>query len=222
MLKKSYFKEQKKKVDELIRTPLLELVLIHLPHLQPNQRQQDDMWEVVAIKLNNTDFEERDAELVEVPTFNGFSVKKAYEELMASFKNSVRDVNKDVALHSPGMTLNLQNPHIPVRELYTQRHNRILCELFFLSHYDVEVMANLAKERVEAQHKAAFEKHFGGDDESGAPVALDRLVASSEKDKIQRLESRLEEKSKRIEFLENEIRRLLDLNHELVANQSGH
>ena len=52
----SFFKQEQERIESIIKEPLLEYVFQDLPHLQTTKEQQDDIWEMIAIKLNTDQF----------------------------------------------------------------------------------------------------------------------------------------------------------------------
>lgn len=268
--KLSYYEKERTRIEILIREPLLELILIHLPHLQPTETQQEDTWEIIAIKLNNYNFEryvtdkENGFDNVEdLPTFNGPFVKDLYHKLLTTFTQNVIYVNRDINLplvprHELGEPTSsfFQNLKLPIRSKYTTRYEKILCELFYLDGYDIEILTKLSKERLKQIQNIAFDKHFDdakvnvssddssnekqqelldqSDDKNSLQVdkndnasafntsfdshqMLGRVRQQLEKERLKRYEEELVEKNKRLEHLDNENRRLLELNHELVV-----
>ncbi|KAK7684026.1 hypothetical protein QCA50_013002 [Cerrena zonata] len=186
--KNSYYKEEQKRIRDSIKGPLLELVLWHLPHLQPSESAQQDSWEMIAIKLNNRNFDlsvgtdHQD----EMPTLNGGFIKGIYDDLMKKFVGNIRA--------------------------------------------GIEIMAQLSKERLEKEYRhlqhsinepTPLDERTKTRSYSDSKNQLDQLKEKLELEKLKRYQEELEKKAKRVEFLDNENKRLLELNHELVLQLQG-
>lgn len=227
-----------------VKVQLLELVLKYLPHLQSTTQKKDDYWEVVAIKLNSHKFEteenqvyihgrksshsdlEKKMPVSELPTFSGAFVKNMYEELMKQFKQNVYYTNQKLSI--TGFELSgddktwYRTPCLPIRGAYNSREDRLLCELFYLDGYDVTLMAELSKERFEKLQRQEFEELMEetGDNEAeskGSHLVVDNAKLTFDREKLKQYEEELAKKMERIEFLDSQNKKLLELNHQLVS-----
>lgn len=224
------------------------MVLTYLPHMQKTVQQKDDYWEVVAIKLNSYRFETEEKHvyihgrkqspsdqpakmpLAELPTFSGPFVKNMYEEIMEKFKDKVYYANRDSSITSlelsgPDKTW-YRTPSIPVRGAYSTRCDRILCELCYLEGYDVVLLAELSKERFEKNQRREFEEMMKEIDDNQADsngndshAMVDKAKLMLDRNKIEQYEQDLAKKIERIEFLDKQNKKLLELNHALVSQQ---
>lgn len=248
MGRNSYFHQEQKKIMGTVKVPLLELVLRYLPHLQSTTQKKDDYWEVVAIKLNSHQYETEENQVYihgrknshtdldlkmpvsELPTFSGAFVKNMYEELMKKFKENVYYVNLKLSIS--GSELNGSDkasyriPNMPVRGAYSSREDRLLCELFYLDGYDVALMAELSRERFEKQTRQEFEALREDTDATGAEwkgshLVVDNAKLTLDREKIKQYEQELAKKMERIEFLDSQNKKLLELNHALVSGGRG-
>lgn len=235
--KNSYYQEEQKRIRDSIKGPLLELVLWHLPHLQPSESAQQDSWEMIAIKLNNRNFDlsvgtdHQD----EMPTLNGGFIKGIYDDLMKKFVGNIRYVNSSAGVYSTPRVCNNRDPlyetlYFPIRGTYKDKCNQILCELFYLDSAGIEIMAQLSKERLEKEYRhlqhsinepTPLDEKTKTRSYSDSKNQLDQLKEKLELDKLKRYQEELEKKAKRVEFLDNENKRLLELNHELVLQLRG-
>lgn len=228
----SFFRKEQERVEKLIKDPLLELILTHLPHLQSTVAEQEDTWEIVAIKVNSYPYETNTGEDTEIPTLNGPYVKEVYGKLMKDFMLRCYYLNRDSNVFQSNITTDRNaalytTAHLPVREILTLHADRILCELYYLKGYDVEVLTKLSKERYENSQRKTFEDRFKAmtaepADEGakysagGTATQLQNLKAQQEKQKLQDIEKELSKLQLKVEQLNLENKRLLELNHELV------
>ena len=97
----SFFKQEQERIESIIKEPLLEYVLQDLPHLQTTKEQQDDIWEMIAIKLNTDQFQSKltstdnnNKEVDEIATLNGPYIKDVYIKLMDDFMQRVYSINR--------------------------------------------------------------------------------------------------------------------------------
>ena len=118
-----------------------------------------------------------------------------------------------------------------------ERTDKLLCELFYLKGYDIEVMAKLSKERFEEQqrnehknklavannlnqdqepHKESLDNTSADDDKEKTHKALEQMKEQLGKLKLDFYEKEFVKKNKKLDQLNNENKRLLELNHELV------
>ncbi|CUM65167.1 uncharacterized protein PRCAT00002795001 [Priceomyces carsonii] len=242
----SFYKKEKKRITAIIKEPLLEYVLMYLPHLQWGDQAKGDMWEVVAISLNNHEFTVDPKQSSEVPqgaylpTFNGTYVKEIYDQLMSDFR--VRFVIHNDSPNRSSLY------HLPMKEVLDDRCDRLLCELFYSCSHDVEVMSNLSKERYEKQYRAVYEQitsslglslnvkegdKFSDEETAKLDESLDnkeepstrRMLNNAQRNqfnlKIESLEKELEKRDKRAEQLTEENKRLLELNHDLILQMKN-
>ena len=218
----SYYKKEQKRIIEEVGELLLELVLQFLPHLQFHESARLDMWEVVAIKINNLRVSQQVAEtrgdiekVEEIPLLNGLFVTELYEMMMKEWKQ------KHISL----------NPHThqwtrpeDIKASMSTHRDALLFQLYQLTGYGYEVMADLAKERLEASHRFVYSKEFdGGDDHE--PTTLAELLAKHRNNqsdvKLELLEKELKKTQQKLALVEAENKRLLELNHELLQQMGG-
>ncbi|CAN3371753.1 hypothetical protein DIURU_002967 [Diutina rugosa] len=218
----SYYKKEQKRIIEEVGDLLLELVLQFLPHLQFHESARLDMWEVVAIKINNSRVSQQVAEtrgdiekVEEIPLLNGLFVTELYEMMMKEWKQ------KHISL----------NPHThqwtrpeDIKASMSTHRDALLFQLYQLTGYGYEVMADLAKERLEASHRLVYSKEFdGGDDHE--PTTSAELLAKHRNNqsdvKLESLEKELKKTQQKLALVEAENKRLLELNHELLQQMGG-
>jgi len=204
----SYYRNEKERLKKLIEEPLLELVLQHLPHLQIGKEQQDNTWEVIAIKINNQLIKENFEAMNDVPTLNGLFVKDIYEGSMKEFKRGIPfnyEQHGDIEM---------------VRRGLTSRKQHLLLEIFLLLSYDIEVMAKLAKEHYEENQRKIFKHNMSPETSEYNPEnLLEKFQQNHENVKLQVIEEELEKRAKKIQQLADENKQLLELNHELLEGQ---
>mmetsp|Transcript_7456 Transcript_7456/g.9248 ORF Transcript_7456/g.9248 Transcript_7456/m.9248 type:complete len:271 (+) Transcript_7456:174-986(+) len=250
----SFFKQEQERIESIIKEPLLEYVLQDLPHLQATKEQQDDVWEMIAIKLNTNQFrsvltstDNNNKDLDEIATLNGQYIKDVYLKLMSDFLQRVYTINRYSQVFKAEYTrppaggqapIGYATFSLPIREVLTERIDKLLCELFYLKGYDVEVMAKLSKERFEEQQRNDFKtklsivaaSHMNQDKEvhkesldgtfdsiEKTHKALEKMKEQLEHLKLDFYEKEFEKKNKKLEQLNKENKRLLELNHELVT-----
>lgn len=219
---KSFFDQERKRVEKLIKTPLLELVLEYLPHLQLSVQEQDDCWEIIAIKLNDIQFKEKIKlnikQMEELPTLSGAFVKELYFTIMKEFQMAVSDFNMENRIYRAEIV----NPHsqqstmffafrLPVKDAYTERDDIICCELFYMKALDVETKAKLAKER------------FYNNVKNGPQYTkqeLERAKDDLDKSRLDDALKELEKLQKKIENLDRENKRLMELNLSLLEDMN--
>lgn len=221
----SFFRKEQARVESLIKEPLLELILTHLPHLQPSVAEQEDTWEIVAIKVNSYPYDTTTGEDAQIPTLNGPYVKDVFDKLMKEFVLRSLYVRSNLMMYQVTLASDATS-QLPVREALTLRVDRILCELFYLKGYDVEVLTKLSKERFENNQRKSFEERFKTmnavhsdekTDEVGETVTqLHNLKVQQEKQRVQDYEKELAKLQQKVEQLKSENKRLLELNHELL------
>lgn len=202
----SYYEKEQRRVQELIREPLLELVLELLPHLQRTASARLDVWEVVATRLHTLWYERAlllKEKTDEIPVLSGQFVQEMYDRLMEGF-----DARFNLSTQGPRGHMHMVEPLLPLREQFSARGDRLLCELFYLRGYDVEVMAKLSRERLEQSQRAAEAGPGAGLVEAEQHRLLQHRFAL--------LERKLEEKERQLQKVMDENKRLLELNHELV------
>lgn len=247
--KNSFFKQEQERIESIIKEPLLEYVLQDLPHLQNTTEQQDDVWEIIAIKLNTDQFQssltgnDNNNEVDEISTLNGPYIKEVYSKLMSDFTQRVYSMNRYSQVYKTEYTrppdgssapIGYASFSLPIREILTDRIDRILCELFYMKGYDVEVMAKLSRERFEEQRRADYKTKLTTDKDStkipdseslGGRIeneqedthsTLQHAKEQQEKLKIDVYEKEFVKKNQKIDQLNKENKRLLELNHELI------
>lgn len=219
---KSFFDEERKKLKEVLKLPLLELVLEYLPHLQDTEREQDDTWEVIAIQLNGHQFNDAinpdkhsdtKYSIDELPLLNGVFVKELYQEYMASFESEVRRHNMEKRIYktrvipSDGPDQSMYYAfNLPVKESYSAPEDIICTELFYLKTFKIETKANLSKQRL-------FKKLT-----DPQTPQVDTLVVKQqvENDKVEACLREIKRKDARIDNLDRENKRLMELNQTLL------
>lgn len=211
----SFYEKEQSRIKELIKQPLLELTLQHLPHLQSSKSSRQDVWEIVATKLNTYAYEQSlnpSEKIDEIPILSGIFVEEIYNTLLDKFTKKLPYLNYNGAL--------VKAP--PQRDWYTERTDRLLCELCLTSGYDIELMAKLGKEKLENDlRRATEETETANVEEDGvaSPSTSNALQREKEKQlekRIALLEQKLEEKNSQLEKLTNENKRLLELNHDML------
>jgi hypothetical protein len=204
----SYYRNEKERLKKLIEEPLLELVLQHLPHLQIGKEQQDNAWEIIAIKINNQLIKDNFEAINNIPTLNGLFVKDIYESSMKEFKRGIPfnyEQTGDIEM---------------VRRGLTTRKQRLLLEIFIMLSYDIEVMAKLAKEHYEESQRKIFQHMMSPEKIDYNPEnLLDQFQQNHDNVKLQVFEEELEKRAKKIQQLVDENKQLLELNHELLEEQ---
>lgn len=220
----SFFDQERKRVEKLIKTPLLELVLEYLPHLQLTVQEQDDCWESIAIKLNDIQFKEKIKQNIkdmeELPTLSGAFVKELFLTIMKEFQKAVYYFNMENKIYRA----EIANPHsqqstmffafqLPVKDAYTERDDIICCELFYLKALDVETKAKLAKERFYNNVKNGVD--FTKQELERTKVDLDSGRLNEALEELKRLH-------KKIENLDRENKRLMELNQSLLEDMNRH
>lgn len=225
---KSFYKQQQDQIREELGEELLELTLRYLPHLRP-QKQQNDYWELIAIKLNETlalkRIEERhDAgprqSLDEISTINGPRVKEIYEYEM---KQYVPSFHPRPAGSNQAADIEIYVPR--------GRKKRIIHELKSLQNYDVEIITEISKGKL----RESWEQHLEGDfedtqvssedgaqDENAKNQAGSLLEKARETLKEKLIESLMDQialRDQKVDKLTREVKKLLDLNHALVGGE---
>lgn len=230
---KSFFDLERKKIEKSLTLPLLELVLEHLPHLQATIQQQDDIWEMIAIKLNNHQFvdtfvnesrtkDNHDEKISpdELPTLNGVFIKELYEKIMNSFESGVQSFNWNKRIYRANVIMangsNNQGSmylafNLPIKEAYTSKEDIICCELFYMKSLTVETQAQIARQKLIENLKAEPQAVLQ-DIKSSLEVAKTELNNI----KLQSCLQELDRKNHRIETLDKENKRLMELNQELL------
>ncbi|CAH2350508.1 hypothetical protein CLIB1423_01S11694 [[Candida] railenensis] len=217
----SFYEKEQSRIRELIKRPLLELTLQHLPHLQSSKSSRQDVWEIIATKLNTYAYEQSlnpSEKVDEIPILSGIFVEEIYETLMDKF-------TKKLPYHHYNGGITVKAP--PQRDWYSERTDRLLCELCLTSGYDIELMAKMGKEKLENDLRSAtVDTEPSHEEESGgagggatSPSTSNALQREKEKQlekKIALLEQKLEEKNSQLEKLTNENKRLLELNHDML------
>lgn len=249
--KNSFFKKEQERIESLIKESLLELVLQYLPHLQSTIEQQNDVWEIIAMKLNGRQFTSALSasgsatnEVEEIATLNGPYIREVYSKLMEDFLLRVYSINRNGHVYKSEYArppdggpapVGYAAFSLPVKEVLTERTDRILCELFYLKGYDIEVMSKLSKERFEMQQRAEFKKQLSDyrgvekdttnipnseakaeEENENTNDVLEKVKESLGREKLDMYEKEFNKKTKKVDQLSIENKRLLELNHELV------
>lgn len=225
----SFYKKELNKVKELVKEPLLELVIEHLPHLQATKKERDDAWEIIAIKLNKQLFKENfdkykknPIDSPEIFTLNGLVVSEIYEDLIKYIQVWDYDIHQR------------QMRRIPADSRITNMLQTLKLEEF----YDIEVKMKLSKERFEeVQRKKYADSDFdvdsamkgysieqgsdGENENSSIAQELKKLKEHENDEKIAILENELMAIQKRFDFIERENKRLLELNHQLILKMKN-
>lgn len=218
---KSFFDIERKKVEELLKVPLLELVLEYLPHLQDNEQDQDDLWELISIKLNDYQFSKsvtskEGLELDELPTLNGSFVKELFSKIMEDFQNAVQNFNWTNRIYRTNILMSTDNRqgsmyfafNLPVKEAYSSKEDLLCCELFYMKSLNVETKAQLAKERFMQQKINPTSNSIQED--------LTRAKSELESNQLESCLQELQLRNQRINQLNVENKRLMELNQTLL------
>lgn len=214
--KSSFYKKERERIESRIDEPMLELVLQYLPHHQPTEQDQLETWEMVAIDLNNYQLSKtlnttRDDEIDEVPTLTGLYIKEIYQARQDKFD--------EILLQKKFMGTQA------VKYGFTKKTDLILYELNELNGCGVELLAKVSLENLENRLRARYfpkSAHTANGTETTEEVYKDTPTSLQEhKDNLQKLkleiyEQELSKKNKRISQMENENKKLLDLNHDLL------
>ncbi|WEJ95878.1 hypothetical protein PSN45_003409 [Yamadazyma tenuis] len=236
---KSFYEQERDKIKEDLKLPLLELVLEYLPHVQESIKEQEDSWELIAIKLNDHRFVDairggtsshpkgsktknnsREFNLSELPMLSGVFVKELFESIMREFEDGVPQYNWNHRIYRTRVVVPADGHqdgsiyyafNFPVKEAYSQREDLICTELFYLKGIDVETKAKISKDKL-------IRRITEQESEKTLRIAEDLNQARiSTNDK--RLEACIEELKKkdlRIETLDRENKRLMELNQTLL------
>lgn len=236
--KPSFYKEQQEQIRKLVAEDLLLLTLQYLPHLRP-QSQQDDYWELVAIKLNELLLLKRIAErheegsqttLEDVTTMNGPLVREIFENEMSKTTLFQRET------HGPNAGLYYEIKPRDRKEYLAQ-------ELKRLQFYDVEIISDIAKGKLrevwenELQYRDATPKEQESTNENtgdegvsdtekqelrlrSSPI-VERARAALREKVIESLTEQINQRDQKMDKLAGEVKKLLELNHALVAGGTG-
>ena len=224
---KSFYKQQQDQIREELGEELLELTLRYLPHLRP-QKQQNDYWELIAIKLNETLALKRIGErhdtgprqsLDEISTINGPRVKEIYEYEM---KQYVPSFHPRPAGSSQGADIAIYGPR--------GRKERIIHELKSLQNHDVEIITEISKNKLRESWEQHLENDFkdtqtSEDDEQDeepknkAGSLLEKARESLKEKLIESLMDQIALRDRKVDKLTREVKKLLDLNHALVGGE---
>ncbi|RCK57879.1 hypothetical protein Cantr_06140 [Candida viswanathii] len=249
----SFYEKEQKKIKSLIKEPLLELILKFLPHLQPTIQAKDDTWEIVAIELTNLQYSEvlksqnsaksRNSlssssssgamtmkklvtsnvvdEIEAMPQLNGIYVREYFEELFKEFK-------KTYYFH---LSINARRG---MQYVVKDRCDAVLYELFKLEYKDLELIAKIGQEKLEANYRKQLDKLYNvtGHEENGVGDEVDDGILDSKEllekykkglsvIKNQLLQDEIVKKDKKLQQLKDENQRLLELNHELLSGTNG-
>lgn len=225
--KTSFYENQKKRIEEFIKEPMLMLVLQYLPHLQLMPEEQDSTWAIIAVNLNNLVFKDSlknnngidKREVYDSQMLTGVLVKEMFEKI---FKSHIRRM--------------IPGPEFDPTCFLKTRCDFLLHELYKLRSYDAEVLGKLGAERYEETQRKRFnemmnEKLFlmesylssGEKDPKEAlnigedtKQVLEQYKDSQDKIKLEIYEQELAKKNLRIEKLMEENKKLLELNHSLL------
>ncbi|KAG7665732.1 uncharacterized protein J8A68_000752 [[Candida] subhashii] len=243
---RSFYEKEQEKIRNLIKLPLLELVLKFLPHLQLTQKETDDTWEIVAIQLSQIQFSEAindkktTEEIDAIPELNGIYVRQyfesMYEEFTKNIQRGIMEWNQVEALTG--------NRGVPFWYNPSSRADAILYQLYQLRGRDIEIMGIISSENLENKIRRQLKKELKvgpyGLNGQGEEVQnekenaddieeddkllestdlLQEYKRSSEKQRNEILRQELIRKDKRIEQLTQENKRLLELNHDLLRLQ---
>lgn len=231
--KHSFFDLERKKIENFLKLPLLELVLEYLPHLQLTIQQQDDLWEMIAIKLNNHQFVEsflkstnskvKDPELIlpdELPTLNGVFVKELFEKIMSSFEKRVESVNRNRNIYKNNVVVSNNNQqgtmymtfNFPVKEAYSSPEDIICCELFYMKSLAVDTKAEISRQKLidNIKNKSMEQIH------QDIKHELEKVKNDQQRVKLETCLLELDRKNQRIETLDKENKRLMELNQALL------
>lgn len=223
MFKKSFYKETQKNIANEIKEDLLQLVLTHLPHLQLTLERQDDVWEFIAIKLNNKLLQdsfngklgEKLANLDELPTLNGPYIKMTYEKIFKDFRSNYM------------LTIANANPLFPgalAQELFKDHEKKILCKLLEMESASIDILAKISMENLEEIYRKELKLEFKAVTEystanTKADTRLSHHDLESEKEAIYKHE--LEKQISIASKLEAENKKLLALNQQLVEDMGS-
>ncbi|RCK64496.1 hypothetical protein Cantr_00356 [Candida viswanathii] len=257
----SFYEKEQRKIKSLIKEPLLELILKFLPHLQPTIQAKDDTWEIVAIELTNLQYSEvlksqnsaksRNSlsssssagalamkkpvtsnvvdEIEAMPQLNGIYVREYFEELFKEFK---RTYYFRLSINASETTDG--RPRRDMQYVVKDRCDAILYELFKLEYKDLELIAKIGQEKLEANYRKQLDKLYNvtGHDENGVGDEVDDGILDSKEllekykkglsvIKNQLLQDEIVKKDKKLQQLKDENQRLLELNHELLGGRNG-
>lgn len=223
---KSFFDIERKKVEKLLKVPLLELVLEYLPHLQGDEQQEDDLWELISIKLNDYQFNSavqgrnEDLQVDEMPTLNGSFVKELFHKIMKTFENEVQGFNWNNRIYRTNILMSTDNRHqgsmyfafnLPVKEAYSEKDDLLCCELFYMKGLHVETRAQLARERF-----LATQRNPPSREKKPTGLELTNVKAELEAYRLETCLEELQKRKQRIEQLNTENKRLMELNQTLL------
>lgn len=222
----SFYNKERKRVTEIIRLPLLEYVLQYLPHLQLTQKLQDDLWEMIAIKLNTHQFKTSlqhslGETMEELPTLNGIFIKEIFETIMEKFVNNISVVNSSKRIYYNGLFESSGNNsaiqyvafRLPVIHAYDTKEDQLCCELFYMKNLEVEVKAKRARD--------SFIDQVTNHDLVDSSKQLHDVKSNLENEKLEVCLQELKKKDLRIEYLNEENKRLMELNQQLLEEMKG-
>lgn len=201
----SFFQKEQDRIEELIKDQLLQLVLQYLPHLQLTKSEQDDVWEIVAIEMTNIMISEKFDNLDDIPTLSGMFMKQIFDKCMKNFTHKYQDIG---FMMSEDM----------IRNRIKDRTEFILFEIYKLRNFDLQVMSKLSQERFEQHQRDSFDNK--ADKVYDPSKLLKQFQVNHENIKLEIFEKELDKRSKKIDQLAEENKRLLELNHELLKNES--
>lgn len=221
---KSFFDIERKKVENLLKIPLLELVLEYLPHLYDDQQEEDDLWEMISIKLNDYQFNNtikgyEDLKLDELPTLNGSFVKELYEKIMTAFENDVQAFNWSHRIYRTNILMSTDNRHqgsmyfafnLPVKEAYSKKEDLLCCELFYMKSLNIETKSLIARDKFIQKQKAPKKPQEEKKEE------LAQAKAQLESKRLDTCLEELNKRDKKIDQLNHENKRLMELNQSLL------
>lgn len=225
MFKKSFYKETQENIVEEIKEDLVRLVLTHLPHLQLSKVRQDDLWEFIAIKLNNRLLKDalnetlssKFSKVDELPTLNGPFIKTLYDKLFKDFKKRlVFKVNNNT---SPLIEFNYGSNR--TMDLFDEPVEKMLCKLYDMESQSIELLSKISLENLEETYRTELTPDFEDSLKyhENDKAAKKRLSIDTEKDDIYK--QQLQKQVASVMKLEAENKRLLALNQQLLEDMGS-
>ncbi|KAG7192801.1 uncharacterized protein KQ657_001256 [Scheffersomyces spartinae] len=225
MFKKSFYKETQENIVEEIKEDLVRLVLTHLPHLQLSKVRQDDLWEFIAIKLNNRLLKDalnetlssKFSKVDELPTLNGPFIKTLYDKLFKDFKKRlVFKVNNNT---SPLIEFNYGSNR--TMDLFDEPVEKMLCKLYDMESQSIELLSKISLENLEETYRTELTPDFEDSSKyhENDKAAKKRLSIDTEKDDIYK--QQLQKQVASVMKLEAENKRLLALNQQLLEDMGS-
>lgn len=229
----SFFKKKQDRIIKIIEEKLFELVLQYLPHLQLTTDEQEDMWELVAIKINDFYFRQTfnlcrqtSEKLEELPIFNGDYVKNVFISLYDKFIRELKCCEKVDSLR-------YATPD-EIKFRLKKRKDFLLYQIDILKFYDVELMSKLSKENFEKAQRErqnltcvnCAEKKLTYDSGAGKLLSTSKNMLYNEKlvllnEKIKFYESELHKMEQKVDDLKKKNKTLLEFNHDLISKSQN-